>query len=579
MLDAGGQVLYIGKAKDLKKRVSTYFRKNDLSPRIALMMSKVEAVEVTLTRTEAEALLLENNLIKSLKPRYNIVFRDDKSYPYLLLTAHDYPRMAYFRGTPETGAHVFGPFPSGYAVRESMHVLQQVFRLRTCEDTVFAHRSRPCLLHQIHRCTAPCVGLVEKAAYHRDVVNALRFLKGKESELVADLGKQMEAAAARQEFEEAALLRDQIRSLARVREKQYVDSLRVKDADALGCVIKNGMTCVSLIMFRGGRRLGDRNFFPGNAGNGDEAEALEAFISQHYPESPVPPLIAVSHESDWSTLADMLSHQHGRKVRISAHPGPESGQWIIMALTNAEVALSRHASAHATQEVRLAALREALSMPGLNRIECFDISHTGGEGAQASCVVYDQDAMQSAEYRRFNLRDIAPGDDYAAMSEALTRRYRKVVEAEGKLPDLILIDGGKGQVNRARAALAELGLNEVAMIGVAKGEGRKPGLERLIIPELNDPLILPPDHPGLHLVQTIRDEAHRFAITGHRIMRGKSRSRSVLEDIEGVGAKRRQQLLARFGGLRGVVAADVEAIAQIGGISRKLAQKIYQHLH
>jgi excinuclease ABC subunit C len=579
MLDADGQALYVGKAKNLKKRVASYFQKGDLSPRIVLMMGKVASVEVTVTRTEAEALLLENNLIKSLKPRYNILFRDDKSYPYLLLSAHAFPRLAYFRGTPEPGAHVFGPFPSAYAVRESMHILQQVFRLRTCEDTVFAHRSRPCLLHQIHRCTAPCVDLIDARSYRRDVVNALRFLEGRENELVDELGEQMHAAANDLRFEEAALLREQIRNLARVREKQYVESFRVADADALGCVIRNGVTCVSLIMFRGGRRLGDRNYFPGNAGNADEAEVLEAFASQHYLESPAPPLIVVSHEADWKTLSGLLARQHRRRVRITAHPDAESRQWINMALTNAEVALIRHLSEHATQEARLTALRDALALPGLSRIECFDISHTGGEAAQAACVVFDQGTMQKAEYRRFNMRNISPADDYGAMNEALNRRYRRIVEGDGKLPDLVLIDGGKGQVNAALAALSDLGLNDTAVIGVAKGESRKPGLERLIFPERNEALKLPHDHPGLHLIQAIRDEAHRFAITGHRARRGKARTRSALEDIEGVGAKRRQKLLASFGGLRGVMAADLEALARVEGISRKLAEKIFRELH
>jgi excinuclease ABC subunit C len=565
MLGAGGEALYVGKARDLRKRVGTYFQKSVASPRIRMMLQQVAQVEVTATRSEAEALLLENNFIKSLAPRYNILFRDDKSYPYLVISAHRYPRMAFHRGARERGDRYFGPFPHASAVRESIQLLQRVFRLRTCEDTVFANRSRPCLLHQIRRCTAPCTTLISEAAYAQDVQHAELFLRGREDDVMQRLTQRMQAASQSQDYEAAAVYRDQVRALSRVQARQYVESDRGVDADVVACATEGGLACVNLAMIRGGRHVGDRSFFPANAEAADAAEVLQAFLEQHYVEQPLPPLVLVSHEVEFDALQPT---QGERRV------------WLAMALKNAQLALAQRAREKGAQEERLIALREALQLPdSAQRIECFDISHTMGEAAVASCVVYDRHAMQKGEYRRFNLRDIAPGDDYAAMRQALARRYERVSAENGKIPDLVLIDGGKGQVGAGRQALAELGLHDVAIVGVAKGPERKPGLEELIIEADGRVAQLAPTHPGLHLIQQIRDEAHRFAIVGHRARRGRTRTTSALTQIPGVGAQRRQRLLAHFGGLREVQAAAVDEIAQVEGISRPLAERIYKALH
>ncbi len=586
MLGEGGEVLYVGKARDLKKRVSSYFQKSDLSPRIRHMVARIRDIQITVTRSEAEALLLENNQIKGLNPRYNILFRDDKSYPYLLLTGHAWPRLAYFRGTPDKRDRVFGPFPNAYAVRESIQILQKVFRLRTCEDTVFANRSRPCLLHQIKRCSGPCVGLISQADYARDVNNALLFLQGKDDELARELTAKMEAASQALRFEEAAFYRDQIQALTRVREKQFVESRSAQDADVIALAIKAPVVCVYLMMIRGGRSLGGRAFFPSAAEGIEAAEVVEAFVSQHYAGRPVPPLLVLDAATVPEGLEDWLSDAAGRTVQVLTNPVGERRAWLAMAQSNAELALTAREGQRASQEKRLAALNEVLGEEGINRIECFDVSHTLGEATVVSCVVYDKGAMQPSEYRRFNITGITPGDDYAAMREALTRRYSKLAGGDGKLaagegvlPDLLLIDGGKGQLNVAVEVMAELGLGDLPLVGVAKGEARKPGLEQLFRPGAEQALTLPSDHPALHLIQHVRDEAHRFAITGHRAKRARQRTSSSLEGIPGVGPKRRQSLLQRFGGLRGVVAAGVEELAQVEGISRELAERIYRELH
>jgi excinuclease ABC subunit C len=565
MLGPAGEALYVGKARDLKKRVATYFQKGVPSPRIRMMLAQVALVEVTATRSEAEALLLENNLIKSLAPRYNIVFRDDKSYPYLTLSAHRFPRLGFHRGARDARNRYFGPFPHASAVRESIQLLQRVFRLRTCEDTVFENRSRPCLLHQIRRCTAPCTGLIGEEAYAQDVQHAELFLRGREDDVMQRLTERMQAAATARQYEAAAGFRDQVRALSRVQARQYVESDRAVDADVVACVVKGAMACVNLTMIRGGRHVGDRSFFPANADAAAAAEVLQAFLEQHYVEQPAPPLVLASHAVEFNAV---VPAQGERRV------------WLAMAAKNAELALQQRARERSAQEERLVALREALALPeSVQRIECFDVSHTVGEAAVASCVVYDRHGMQKGEYRRFNLRDITPGDDYAAMRQALTRRYERVSAEEGRMPDLVLIDGGRGQVSAARLALAEIGLHEVALVGVAKGELRKPGLEELIIEAGERSLRLPPVHPGLHLIQQIRDEAHRFAIVGHRARRARSRITSTLTEIPGIGAQRRQRLLAHFGGLREVQAAAVDEIAQVEGISRPLAERIYKALH
>jgi excinuclease ABC subunit C len=577
MLGGAGEVLYVGKARDLKKRVSSYFQKSDLSPRIRVMVSQIRDIQITVTRSESEALLLENNLIKGLNPKYNILFRDDKSYPYLLLSGHAFPRMASFRGTPEPRDRVFGPYPNAHAVRESLQILQKVFRLRTCEDTVFANRSRPCLLHQIRRCSGPCVGLVSPEDYARDVENAALFLSGKDDEVLGRLSAKMEAAAADLRFEAAAVYRDQIQALVTVREKQFVESRSQQDADVVGLAIQGGAVCVYLMMIRGGRNLGGRAFFPQNADDFDAPAVQEAFLSQHYAGRSVPPLLVLGYELEG--MAEWLAEEAGRRIQVLSRPIGERRNWLKMADSNAALALNAREGQRASQEARLAALNEVLGETGVERIECFDVSHTQGEATVVSCVVFDHGAMQSSEYRRFNIANPTPGDDYYAMREALSRRYGRLSSGEGALPDLLLIDGGKGQLNVAIEVLAGYGLGELPMLGVAKGEERKPGLEQLFRPGEVEPLILPADHPALHLIQQVRDEAHRFAITGHRARRAKRRTQSSLEGIPGIGPKRRQQLLQAFGGLRGVQSAGVEEIAQVEGISRELAEWIYRELH
>ena len=579
MIDAAGAVLYVGKAKDLKKRVCSYFQKTDQSPRIRLMLKSVDHIDTTVTRTEAEALLLENNLIKGLKPRFNILFRDDKSYPYLLLTGHRFPRLAYFRGTPKKSDQAFGPYPNAYAVRESMQLLQKVFQLRTCEDSVFANRSRPCLLHQIKRCTAPCVQRIAPEAYARDIEAAAQLLKGEATALTENITAQMNAAAAALDFETAALLRDRLRMLATVREKQFVDTTGSEaDADVVAVADVAGVIAVNLTMIRGGRHLGDRSFFPQHGEGATPAEALDAFIAQHYLDHPIPARILVSEPIETEALETLLSQQAGKKVTLQHRVTGERRVWLTMAQANARLSAERRSTERANQSQRLAALAETLDLPGLKRIECFDISHTMGEATVASCVVYEGDDLKKSDYRRYNITGITPGDDYAAMRAALTKRFHRSIEENGVLPDLLLIDGGKGQISSAVEAMTELGLGEVLLLGVAKGEARKPGLETLIFADGRE-LRLAKDHPGFHLIQQVRDEAHRFAITGHRAKRGKARVQSTLEDIAGIGPKRRKQLLEHFGGLQGVRDAGVDALASVNGISRELAETIYHALH
>ncbi len=580
MINATDEVIYVGKAKDLKKRVSSYFNKTLPSPRTRMMVSNIVRIETTVTRSEAEALLLENNLIKGLMPRYNVLFRDDKSYPYITLTGDEFPRLAFHRGSQRKGSQYFGPFPNSVAVRESIQLLQKVFKLRTCENTVFANRSRPCLQHQIERCTAPCVGLISDADYRNDVHQAALFLQGKTTEVMDALGAQMNAAAANQDYEMAVVFRDRIQALRQVQAKQFVSDFNVADADVIACAELQGQHCINLVMIRGGRHLGDRSYMPKNTDGETLETSMAAFLAQHYVAQNTPPLIVVGIKIETAVLEEVLSEQAGRKVKININAIGDKRVWLKMAQTNAELALSQRAATSANQAAKLVALREALNLPdSVERIECFDISHTMGEATVASCVVFDRGDMQNSEYRRYNITGITPGDDYAAMRDVLTRRYKKVAAGEGVRPDLVFIDGGKGQLGVAVEVMTEVGLDDILLVGIAKGEERKPGLETMIFSDTGEMLNLEKDNKGLHLLQQIRDESHRFAITGHRAKRAKARLHSSLEDIEGVGAKRRKALLTRFGGLDGVKSASIDEIANVEGISQGLAEKIYGELH
>ena len=624
MLGGSGEVLYVGKALDLRKRVASYFQRQEgLSPRIQVMLGQVAAIETTVTRSEAEALLLENNLIKALSPRYNILFRDDKSYPYLVLTGHQFPRLGFHRG-PLNGQHrYYGPFPNAGAVRESIQLIQKVFRIRTCEDTVFSHRSRPCLLHQIRRCTAPCVGLIAEAAYIDDVRSADLFLSGKEDEVIDRVTARMTAAAESMRYEQAAEYRDQIAALRKVREKQFVSD-QGRDADVVASATAGGVVCVNLVMIRAGHHLGDRNFFPRNADGANPEQVVEAFLLQHYLDHVPPGLIVAGGRLDPGALEQVLTERARQPVRLLTNPTGARRAWHDMAARNAELGARQQLSLQTTQSARLTALQQALDLQeSAQRIECFDVSHTMGEGTVASCVVYDRSAFQKSEYRRYNIAvkpadeplraaarsdaqtpsvapaesahptvnrqssavasgdrlAIAGGDDYAAMRDVLTRRYSKLAAGEGKTPDLVMIDGGKGQLAVACEVFADLGLTDIPVLAVAKGEERKPGMEQLLLPGRPEALRLPSDHAALHLIQQVRDEAHRFAIEGHRARRGKARTTSPLEAIRGIGTRRRQKLLAHFGGLRGLVAASVDELAEVAGVSRALAERIYNELH
>ncbi|WP_062311215.1 excinuclease ABC subunit UvrC [Polynucleobacter sinensis] len=614
--DEAGHILYVGKARNLKKRVSSYFQRKQLSPRIELMVGKIARYETTVTRSETEALILENNLIKELAPPFNILFRDDKSYPYVMLTGHQFPRLASYRGKVDKRNHYFGPFPNSWAVRNSVQILQKVFRLRTCEDSVFKNRSRPCLLHQIHRCSAPCVGRLSVEQYGQDVAQATRFLEGDHSRVLSELEKKMHAYSDAMEFEMAAVLRDRIADLSSVLQQQSMDTVAdgEGDVDVIAVAQSEGVVCVNLAMIRGGRHLGDRAYFPkGLRSTSGElpppAEILEAFIAQHYLEERmdggevttnlIPPVLILNHslrklgddvtaapeeESAPESLHDLLNAQAGKRITFLHQPQGQRRHWLAMAEGNAKIAIAKRLVETGGQLARARSLADilGLELESLEqlRIECFDISHTSGEATQASCVVYAKNAMQPSEYRRFNINDITPGDDYAAMRQVLQRRYANFQELPvEKIPQVILIDGGKGQVEMARQVLSEFGMDTGLIVGVAKGEGRKVGLETLIFADDRKPLELGIDSAALLLVAQIRDEAHRFAITGMRAKRAKARTVSQLEEIEGIGAKRRQKLLARFGGLRGVANATIEEIASVEGISTALAEQIYRQLH
>jgi excinuclease ABC subunit C len=652
--DAQGAVLYVGKARHLKKRVSSYFQKDHGGTRIGSMVARIARLETTVVRTEAEALLLENNLIKTLNPKFNILFRDDKSYPYLKLVSHPFPRMAYFRGAVDRKHRYFGPYPSAWAVKETIQLLQKVFLLRTCEDTVYQNRSRPCLLYQIRRCSAPCVGFIQPEDYARDVRDAERFLMGEQQDVINDLQAQMMGLSEALEFEKAAAVRDRIGALSRVLHQQSMDESSLtaseRDVDMLAVKVAGGRACVNLAMVRGGRHLGDRAYFPSHVDDGaamdagqvedrvegsPEVAVLEAFIAQHYIGQPVPPLLVLSHPVD-PGLITVLADTAGTRVRTLHQPREQRRIWLDMAIKGAELSLARLLAEEGSQRERTRALIEALDLdladPDTLRIECFDISHTAGEAAQASCVVYEQHQMQSSQYRRYNIEGITGGDDYAAMRQVLTRRYAKLAESmaldaaqqaepsaqaasatdassddatdlppgtvadqaadavagraaaprrsRARLPDLVLVDGGRGQVSMARQVFESIGLDIGLIVGVEKGEGRKVGLEELVFADGRPKAWLGHDSAALMLVAQIRDEAHRFAITGMRAKRASVRTGSSrLEEIPGVGPRKRARLLQRFGGVRGVGNAGVDELASVEGISRELAEEIYRALH
>ncbi len=582
MIGANDALLYVGKARDLKKRVSSYFVKGAPSPRIAHMVERIERIETTVTRSEAEALLLENNLIKTAAPRYNILFRDDKSYPYLKITGHEFPRLVYYRGAIDRRSRYFGPFPNAKAVREAIQVLQKVFRLRTCEDSVFANRTRPCLLHQIGRCSGPCVGLIDREAYLADVDAAVRFLNGEHREVLAELEQRMHDEAQALRFEAAAVLRDRIAALSKVLSRQSMETSADADADIVAVAMRGGRICVNLAMVRGGRHLGDKAHFPSHAHEAGHAatpaEVLEAFVAQHYDGVPVPPVLVVDGVVPDEALLEWLQQQAGHPVHWIRQPQGLRREWLDLARQNAEVSLARVLAEEGSQQARTRALAQLLALDDGEldalRVECFDVSHTMGEATQASCVVFQHHAMQRSQYRRFNIGGIEGGDDYAAMRQVLERRY-----ADAPLPDIVLIDGGAGQVEVARQVFADLGLDISTLVGVAKGEGRKVGLETLVFADGRAPIVPGAHSAALMLIAQIRDEAHRFAITGMRARRSKARQSSRLEEIDGVGPRRRQRLLARFGGLRGIMAASVDDLSSVEGISHALAEEIYRRLH
>jgi excinuclease ABC subunit C len=630
--DAEDQVLYVGKARNLKKRVSSYFQKDHGGTRIGHMISKIRRMQTTVVRSEAEALLLENNLIKTLSPKFNILFRDDKSYPYLkvsgtgvtrrnkptsdtpiedkpVVKAEDYSRIAYYRGGVEKKHRYFGPYPSAWAVKETIQLLQKVFRLRTCEDTVFSNRTRPCLLYQIKRCSGPCVGVVSVAQYAQDVAQAEAFLQGETQAVLKAMEERMMAHADKLEFEMAAEVRNQMTALSRVLHQQSVDNVSDTDVDILAVKVQGGRACVNLAMVRGGRHLGDRPYFPSHVEDGHamlnpaleddvsavaqtlEVKVLEAFIAQHYLSIPVPTTLITSEKIDAKVL-DAIALKSGLKVNAVHNPREQRRSWLEMAEKNAAIQLARLLAEEGSQQARTRALVEALDLAPDDmdalRMECFDISHTSGEATQASCVVFQNHKMQNSEYRRYKIEDITPGDDYAAMRQVLMRRYGKLAEAiksgeadrKARMPDLVLIDGGKGQVSMAREVFEALGLDLSLIVGVEKGEGRKVGLEELVFADGRDKVYLGKDSAALMLVAQVRDEAHRFAITGMRAQRAKVRmGGGRLEEIGGIGPKKRAKLLQRFGGVRGVEDASVEDLMSVDGISKELAESIYQALH
>lgn len=579
MLNADGEVLYVGKAKDLKKRVSSYFTRAS-NTRIASMVMQIRGIEITATHTESEALILENNLIKEHKPKYNVLLRDDKSYPYLFLSADEFPRLSYHRGSKKKPGRYFGPYPSAGAVRETLHLLQKLFPVRQCENSYYKNRSRACLQYQIERCTAPCVSFVTRERYQQDVDDTVSFLEGRGSDVIERWVAKMEVASQALEFEEAAKFRDQITALRAVQEKQYVSGER-GDLDIVAAAVQGGVACVQLFFVRQGRNLGNKAVYPRSVEGADASEVISAFLSQYYIGRVLPQQILVSHEpTDRDVLEELLSDQAGRKLKIQAKPRAERARWLNMAEQNARIALEARLASAATTRARVDELQTVLNLdePPV-RMECFDISHTSGQQTVASCVVFNNGEPYKTDYRRFNIKNIQAADDYAAMHQALMRRYQRIQSGDGVLPDILVIDGGRAQLSIANEILTELEVQGVVLLGVAKGPDRKPGMEQLFFVDQEQPLLLPSHSPALHLIQHIRDEAHRFAISGHRAKRAKTKTRSVLEEIEGIGPKRRQRLLKQFGGMQALSRAGVEDIVSVEGISQKLAREIYAAFH
>ncbi|HED15859.1 MAG TPA: excinuclease ABC subunit UvrC [Gammaproteobacteria bacterium] len=581
MLDQNDKILYVGKARNLKKRVSSYFCQTGLAPKTLALMKHVRSIDVTVTHTESEALILENNLIKENRPRYNVLLRDDKSYPYIYLSSEDdCPRLSIHRGARRAKGRYFGPYPGAGSVRDTLSLLQKLFPIRQCEDSFYRNRSRPCLQYQIKRCTAPCVGLIEQQVYAEHVRLAVMFLEGKSSHVIEELVEKMEQASAQLEYEKAVVFRNQIATLQRIQERQYISGVS-GDLDVVACATEAGVACVQVFFVRDGHHLGNKSFFPKTPAATEPAEILEAFVSGYYLDKPVPEEILVGHPlEDNELIQDLLIEQAGHAVKLHTRTRGDRSRWLQMALSNADNALKMRLLSNKGYQQRLDALRDALDLDEQpQRMECFDISHTSGEATVASCVVFDQEGPRKVDYRRFNIKDITPGDDYAAMEQALTRRYTRLKKGEGYLPDILFIDGGKGQIGKARKVIDELQVEGVMIVGVAKGEGRKPGLETLFLSGRASPIILHAEQPALHLIQQIRDEAHRFAITGHRARRDKARKTSFLEGITGMGPKRRQRILKHFGGLKELERAGIEDFARVPGISRQLAQRIYDALH
>lgn len=582
MLNAGGKVIYVGKARNLKKRVSSYFMRQHADSKTATLMKLVHGVEVTVTNTEAEALLLEYNLIKRHKPKFNVTLRDDKSYPYIhVSTRHPFPRLEFHRGARKGGGRYFGPYPSTGAVRKTLDELQKLFMIRQCQDSYFANRTRPCLQYQIQRCTAPCVGLIDEAAYAEDIEAAIQFLEGRNRKVIDTLVQRMERASDARDYERAARFRDQISRIRQIEAEQYVSNSAARDVDVVSIASERGVHCVTVLFIRNGALLGSRDHFPRIAGEAGSATVLEGFLPQYYFSRTPPAEIVLPIDVDGRELLESgFSESAGRKVRIRSKVRGDRQTWLQMARTNAEQGLRRQVASNTSIRRQFTALADFLQLEAApERIECFDVSHTSGEATVASCVVFTQAGPLKSDYRRFNIEPDKGGDDYSAMASAIRRRYARIAKGEAPVPDVLLIDGGKGQLSAAMTSLDELALGWIRVIGVAKGSSRKPGMEQLFLAGNDRPSILPPDSPALHLIQQVRDEAHRFAISGHRARRARARNTSRLEDIPGVGPKKRRELLRQFGGLQGIRSAGIDDLVKVHGISRGLAERIYNDFH